>query len=320
MITEICMSGAMHRGIVEIGALRAFEELGILDIKKAVGTSIGTIVLFMFIIGYSCLDIFEAVFESDVALFGDFDTEDISIYQKSVFKGLEIKNWIIEMASKKIKNFETVTTLQLYNETGVHLIATTVCLETGLEYIDYINFPEVLVIDQLMATISLPYIFRPCIINLKTFLDGGLIENFPVHLIEDNIWSLGIEIKKEEQWSLDTENIIQYTKRIVKAIAKDAESVPIINNPFQERSIVTINCKESEKMIINFHMSKDDKFNYYKLGLERTKNSEAYKKITRMLHERKFKEVVDYISVVDSKEAYSISSITEESKPIEATI
>src|SRR6478609_12156940 len=94
IITELCVSGAMHRGIVEIGALRALEELGILNVKKVSGTSIGAVVLFMHIIGYTCSEIMDVVLDTDISLFGDFAPSELN---RSVFKGSIIRNWLISI-------------------------------------------------------------------------------------------------------------------------------------------------------------------------------------------------------------------------------
>ncbi len=303
MITEICLSGAMHRGITEIGALRAIEELNIINLKKAVGTSIGSIILFLYIIGYTSIELIDIILNTDISLFGDITIKN----PKSLLEGKEIKNWIIKLANIKCNTLSSITTVQFYDLYKIHFISAVVSLEDGLEYMDHISHPDILIIDQLIATISLPFIFPPCIINSKTYLDGGLLDNFPVHLLNKGSQSIGIEIKKTQthneqsnnrqsnvqsnggQSDIINLNIVQYAKKIINTISKN-KSYSCDYEPYT----VTI-YQEYDSDFINFYMNRDDIINYYKFGYNNTINSNAYRELVFDIHKKKFNYVLEYI-------------------------
>lgn len=51
-INELCLAGAANRGISYIGALKVLDDKNLLDIKKLVGVSIGSLVGLCYILGY----------------------------------------------------------------------------------------------------------------------------------------------------------------------------------------------------------------------------------------------------------------------------
>jgi len=72
-----------------------------------------------------------------------------------------------------LKEFEIIT-----NKT---FICTTYNLTDDIrEYITSTSHPDVLITDALKMTCAVPFLFGPCLINKKYYLDGGMFDNLPL--------------------------------------------------------------------------------------------------------------------------------------------
>lgn len=78
-----------------------------------------------------------------------------------------------------LKEFETVTKKTF--------ICTTYNLtDDKREYISSKSHPNLLITDAIKMTCAVPFLFGPCLINNKYYLDGGLFDNFPLNYMIKN--------------------------------------------------------------------------------------------------------------------------------------
>jgi NTE family protein len=112
--------------------------------------------------------------------------------------GLETGNKIqlfIRLLLKKKTGIDDITFLQLYKNTGKHLVITATCLnDRKLELFDYINSPHLSIAKAIRMSISLPFIMQPVQYNNKLYIDGGILNNFPLYIFDNTHKILGIEI------------------------------------------------------------------------------------------------------------------------------
>jgi len=268
---ELCLSGGGVRGVYELGALKALEEAGILkNIKKAVGTSIGAIILCSYITGYTIDDIFDEVYKTETHSFAKLALND------SIFEIKFLKDWIISFIKKRCPTIETITTLEFYNSYNITFITPTISLENGLEYISHITEPNMKIIDQLISTISIPFVFSPSIVNGKTYIDGGILDNYSIGALDTTNECIGIVVRCKRTPYVHG-NTLSFIKRILELI----EHAPIIN----EHTIV-LNIEDSD--IINFNLDIDDKVNMYRTGYNLTIVSDIYNKFVMKRHREKY--------------------------------
>jgi len=162
--TGIVLSGGAVRGFAHLGVLKALHEAGIIpDVIS--GASAGSIVGAFYADGYEPEEISE-IFEST----NFYKLIGILFRGSGLFdiRGLKklLKN------NLKAKTFDGLK-LPLY-------VAATNLITGRAEY-----FNQGSIIDKVLASSSIPVVFKPQKINGIPYVDGGLINNLPLAPIKD---------------------------------------------------------------------------------------------------------------------------------------
>lgn len=161
----VALSGGGIKGLCHAGAFKALEEYGIKpDIIS--GVSAGGIV---------------------GALYADGMSPD-SIY--SFFKGITFSKMTkFQLSSDgffSIESFGELIGEQLKAKTFEELKIPLRVVATDLDHGKSVTFSSGELLRPLIASSSLPVLFSPTIINDTTYVDGGVLKNFPVSIIRDD--------------------------------------------------------------------------------------------------------------------------------------
>jgi NTE family protein len=105
---------------------------------------------------------------------------------------------------KEIYNQDDLTFLELSKKTGINIYISTTEIDSGNNIIFNVNdYPDVSVIDAVAASMCLPIISKPIIINNKYYIDGFLTNNFPIevfsHINNNNILGVGVYNETEHK-------------------------------------------------------------------------------------------------------------------------
>lgn len=162
----LALSGGGARGIAHLGVMKALQEMGI-GFDQIAGTSAGAIAGALIAQGYS-------------------PDESLKIIESSSFvrhlrpawnrMGLLRLDTAIDLYKKYIPH-DTFEGLQ------IPLHVTTVDLNAGEQVI----FDQGELIRPVLASCCLPGIFEPMLINKRQFVDGGVLNNLPVDVIENKV-------------------------------------------------------------------------------------------------------------------------------------
>ena len=262
-IKELCMAGACHRGISYIGALQYLEEESLLDhtkLEKVIGVSIGSFVGACYLAGFKPMEFMETIVKYDTSNLKDISIMD-SFSGLSILRGSAFRNWIHETLSEKID--PDITMKEFHEKTGVHFTVIVTCIEDGAVYIDHENEPDFLLYDALVSSMNFPFVFPPYVVKGKSYVDGGVLNNFPMHMLSQE--AVGFKVNFEQIDNI--ENPFSYIGKLFELICKDRRS-------FREspsRNIVQI--EASDFSLIDFDMSTDDKMTLYKRGYNAAKKS-----------------------------------------------
>jgi predicted acylesterase/phospholipase RssA len=256
-ITEICLAGACNRGIAYVGAFKKLEEMNKLSLKKMVGVSIGSFIAACYIIGYTSEELLDEIIQQNTDEF-----KDISISEDSILKGEKYKKWVHEIISKK-ENPE-ITMSELYKKTGIELIIISTCIYSELEeypegiiHFSHTHTPDVPLFIAITSSMAFPFIFPPVVYKNCKFIDGAVVDNFPINLV--SIDSLCIKVNFKPIVN-STKNPISYIGKIFELLTN---RISLLKNEKHE-NIVCINCTDFN--VIDFDMSIDDKITLYKRG------------------------------------------------------
>jgi len=264
----LVISGGAIRGFGLLGAIQYIQDREWLkEIHKFVGTSIGAIIGYLLCIGYSPTEIMVNLCQK--GLFDKLSKMDVM----NVINGMGavsfsvIQDHLEKMTIHKVKKY--VTFGELYRKYGKELVCCTYnsTLEQA-EYISYKNHPDMNCITALRMSASLPFLFDPFIYGNSVYMDGGLVNNFPIDRISHEDRAICIRIgkndihkEKEEEDNL----MIRFYKTILIPI-QNVENFMIEKMSGHQIDVVSVSIPTS--MTIHFTLSNTDKFDMFSIGYD----------------------------------------------------
>lgn len=185
MIKNLVLSGGAYLGLIQFGVLKQLQASGFYNIKnieKIYGTSIGGFIGAMLCLKININDLTEN--------FTDRPWQNLLKFNPSILSDFYLKKGIIDksICKKATHNLlESVdlscdiTLQELYNYSNIELhFYTTSLNDFCLKDISYKTHPNMLLLDAIYITCSIPYIFQPLEIDGETYVDGGLLCNYPI--------------------------------------------------------------------------------------------------------------------------------------------
>ncbi|MFC1666223.1 patatin-like phospholipase family protein [Nanoarchaeota archaeon] len=262
----LVLGGGGAKGFAHIGVLKFLEEKNI-PIDYVAGTSIGAIIGALYCLGYSSFEIekiakttkFKQLFDLTLPKKGLIKGEKIEIYLKHLFE------------NKKFSDLKK----------PLFVVST-----------DIINFHEVIfnkgdLTKAVRASISIPGIFHPVPNKNKILVDGGVLNNLPIDVLQkkaDSIIAVNLEkgkikqpiyetanSKKENTESINIINILlnSYTMIIANQLKNMADNpnILILSPDLEKISIKDFN--KSEQGILKGYEIAKKNFNKIKVLLKK---------------------------------------------------
>lgn len=209
------LSGGGIHGISFIGSIQYMEESCMLKkCKQFVGTSIGSVICFLIVLDIRVCEMMNILEEYE--LLSKKDIKLANIFTKySIDSVNRIKNIIEKKLNEKNININ-ITFEELYKYSKKELIVTgTNLTDKCIEYFDVKTTPQMKIMDAILISISIPFIYEPYVYNDKCYVDGGLLDNFPIHKLDnENKMNIGITTKTK----LVTSGLIGYILNIIETI------------------------------------------------------------------------------------------------------
>lgn len=214
--TILVMAGGGIKGFVFIGVIKYLEEINILkNINTFIGTSIGGYYSILLSIGYRYNEIYSFIKSFDFTMSTSFDITNF--FQNYSVDNCD--NFIFvfkKLVERKNINYD-ITLLDLYKKTKKKIVLVTTCLNTKKpEYISFETYPEMPLYIAMRMTTSIPLFYPPIKYNNKLYFDGGLIDNFPIDYVKDQLTeTIGINIISSISESSNIDNIKDYILNIM---------------------------------------------------------------------------------------------------------
>lgn len=155
----LALSGGGAKGFAHLGALQALEEKGIRPDIIA-GTSAGAIVGAFYACGFKPKEILEMFMKHDVKDFLSFTLPKESFLKYDGFRKFMEKTF-------PVKSLE---------ELKIPLYTVAADFDNGLCKV----FTEGELVPRVLASCTIPIVFKPIKIDGVRYVDGGLFKNFPV--------------------------------------------------------------------------------------------------------------------------------------------
>lgn len=270
--TILVLCGGGMKGIYILGGLKYLEEQNLLtNIQTYTGTSFGGILSLYLNIGYTVDELYKFA-----KLFDFTKSTDINFDINYIFNNYSINTYdnldVILNKSISLKNIDpNITLLELYKKTKKKLILCTVCIDTKeSEYISYETYPDLNIKTAIKMTMSVPILFPPVKHNNKLYVDGGLLNNFPIDIFENNLENvIGINLHTDFLYVKDYDNIINYILKIMSIMF-----IPCIKKYDEEKyKNIVYNIKlDNNTKTFDFEITSDKKKEMYLEGYILLKN------------------------------------------------
>jgi predicted acylesterase/phospholipase RssA len=183
---KLVISGGGPKGLAILGALHFINENnGLNNIQEYWGTSVGSVICLLLLLGYSPFDAFHKFFIMEDITQPSLDIQKIleasGLFPIEVF-GDKIRHLLQEKMGKGINP----TFLDLYHEFGkkIYIIGANTTTQSG-ECFSVDTTPNMLVIDAIEISCDLPLIFSKKIYNGNVYVDGGIFNMYPINMADN---------------------------------------------------------------------------------------------------------------------------------------
>jgi|SRR5271154_567255 len=218
---NLVLSGGSTKGIAHIGGIQRLVEKKLIDLSKLqalAGSSAGALIGCLVTVGFTIEEIWEFILCLNMQ---KLVNPDIFMFLKKcgLDTGQTIYNLIEEILTQKT-GIKHINFRQLYEITKIHFTVVGSCLTTKeIIYYDYINMPNFKVSTAIRISIGMPGFFVPVIIDGKQYIDGAILNDYPMNLFSDKLdETIGIlicdeydtEYKCPEQYFMAIINLFKY--------------------------------------------------------------------------------------------------------------
>lgn len=168
---KLIIGGGSYKGLAFIGSLHYLYKAGKIDkIDEFCGISIGSYIGVLIIIGFTPEEIFNEILEIDFKEVIDFDVDEL--LNKFTLNGNRVFKKFNEIFEKKESKDITIAQFEQKYKTKINIVTT--CINDRSTVIFDSDSPTVKVLDAVIASCSVPFIFPPYYINGKYYVDGDV--------------------------------------------------------------------------------------------------------------------------------------------------
>jgi len=164
-----------------IGALWAAENDGLLsEVVAWVCPSTTSLITIMYICGYKCSEIISILHNIPELLTSHIAFKNLTNLGSDI---TDSKNKFTELIKIKLNSIPTLK--NFHDEYGISIITVAMNLEKQMnEYINYETYPNMSLVDFLCISFSTPGIYKPYRYENCNWIDGSIIESFPIESID----------------------------------------------------------------------------------------------------------------------------------------
>lgn len=201
----VCSGGAV-KAVAYIGVFKKLEELinerklvesqenfkeldckiPNINIKTVCSVSAGAIFSLIYLIGFNYVEMLEEVLKKN---FEQLKNIRLMNFAKKfgLDSGENFINWLKELMKRK--NFDPeIKLIDFYEKTNVDFqIMATNLNKYCYKKFNYRDTPDVKVLDAIRMSISIPFVFTANEYDGDIYVDGGMIDNYPISLFRDSL-------------------------------------------------------------------------------------------------------------------------------------
>lgn len=280
-ITGISLSGAGNLGYALVGAVEELQRSG-LDISRVryfAGTSAGAIIAVFLACHIPVPDIKKFVINLDVqSMFADKNDGIRNRFKrKSLFDGGKMETSIEDFLHTHT-GISKITLQQIYDIYKSTIILATVDIKHPREpiYLSHTNYPNLSAAKAARASSSIPVVFDPVYYEDKIFVDGGVLDLFPIKELQRHIplsRIAGVSMDNDIKYiSEDWKKLPYYTGLNGRMFRRRFSRNRLTREELRRVVFISFHDKGREYSPINFKMTSDIKNVVYQMGIDSARN------------------------------------------------
>lgn len=261
---NLVLSGGSTKGLSQVGALQKLIDEGLLDltkIKAVAGASAGSMIAALIVLGFTTEEIWDFLFKLD---FSKLVNPDFTMLLEKcgVDNGKIVYDLMEDILTTRTK-IKHITFKQLRDFSGIDFTIIGTCLTKKEEiHYNHINTPNFKVSMAIRISIGMPGFFSPIVINGEKYIDGAVLNDYPINLFEKELdKTIGVLVCNEysteceyfEEYIIAVMNLFMYNyfKRTMSRYASNTICI----------------CKELPNLsIFDFDLSVDTKTKLFRAG------------------------------------------------------
>ncbi|MCF7753155.1 patatin-like phospholipase family protein [Paenibacillus xylanexedens] len=314
---NLVFEGGGVLGCAYVGVVEVLHQQDILpNIKRVGGTSAGSIVALLISLNYSSTEIMKELKELDLKKFADDDwglIRDTSRFFNKFgwHKGKAMLEWLEDIVNRKTGSPDTTFgQMQIDKEEksfkDLYIIGTNTNTHFSTVF-SHETHSAMRIADAIRISMSIPLFFEAVEFENDTYVDGGVLMNFPIKLfdrksyLEDNkngiftkayaeyqlesaenpfvsnTETLGFRIESNTQRNIligqpperrEIKNVYQFTKNLIGTILDFQQNISL-HDLDSDRTVYVINTNETSA--INFDITPTEKDDLIQSGRDSTK-------------------------------------------------
>lgn len=191
-IKNLVFEGGGVKGVAYAGALQVLEKAGRLGaVEKVAGSSAGAICATLLAAGLPARVITQRLSTMDM---GSFKDSSFGILRDSWrlftkygwYKGDEFRRWLGDSLQQQAGLNPRITFAQLRSEgvgPDLYVLGTDLTRQKSVVF-SADTHPDMRVVDAVRISMSIPVFFMPVRLGDALYVDGGLLNNYPIHLFD----------------------------------------------------------------------------------------------------------------------------------------
>jgi Predicted esterase of the alpha-beta hydrolase superfamily len=140
-------------------------------------------------------------------------------------------------------------------------VVVATCLnDRKVKYFDYQSSPDLLIVDAVRMSSSIPIIYKPFNYQDKLYIDGAVLDDMAIHLVPPSEEVLGILIQPEIETKIT--KLEDYIGSIINMVTSEMRNRRLY--PSYEPYLIQYNIPN--KHTLNFDMTENEKKNLVQIG------------------------------------------------------
>lgn len=283
----IILSGGGMKGISYIGVFKYIDELKKknleleddiitkFDIKEMCCVSVGSIVGLLYILGYTYEEFYDEIIDKDLTEMKNFKVRNF-FTKYGLDNGKNVTDWIIKLIVKKGYS-KDMTLRDIWNIFGVEFrIVVSNLNKYKQEIFDYKKNPNLKVVKAIKMAVCIPFIFSVEKYQDTVYVDGALINNFPIKMYDDKLDTLlGINIVTKvetdyEEMNEQIENFNDYLFHVMTCFIVQRQKEITLSHLYKNHTIYVK--VDDIAHTIDFSLQREDRQRLIDIGYESAQN------------------------------------------------